>query len=88
MQHNFEAGQTINIPLVCENTKRFYGEFKVAKKKLLGNPAYIREVRGDKLIVSSSERTVERWFFHIQDFMVSEPVNIPVQTFDPQNLTV
>jgi hypothetical protein len=88
MEHNFEPGQTINIPLLCEHTRTFYGPFKVAKKKLLGNPAYLREVRGDKLIVSASEGHIERWFFHIKDFTQSDPINIPIQTFDPENLMV
>lgn len=88
-----EVGKQIYIPHKCPETVRTYGEITNSeKRKLLGSMAYVRGIVGSKVLVTVKETSISRWFFHIDDLAnnndETSQINIPTQTFDPENLTV
>ena len=83
----FKPGDRIKIPLYCPKTEEIHGlSRKPDKKALLGNTVIIDRIEPDKIVVGGG------WFFHPDDFLIgddSPPTpTIPIQMFDPENLTL
>lgn len=85
-----QTGDIVYIPEICPNTEAAYGKItKPEKKALLGKHGYVSEVRGRKVYIKEKSISISTWFFHIDDLTTnSDPVNIPQQTFDPENLMI
>lgn len=85
-----QPGDIVYIPISCPNTEAAYGKItKPEKRALLGTHGYVSDVRDKKVLITAKSTSISRWFFHIDDLTTTgEPVNIPQQTFDPENLMV
>lgn len=82
-----EPGMEIEIPFNCPKTKIEYGLQKDDKRHLLGTKAIIDRITYDKIVIQGG------WYFHPDDFLTlsdskEPPVEVPTQTFDPENLSL
>lgn len=82
-----EPGMEIEIPFNCPKTKIEYGLKKPQKRYLLGKKARIDRIEPHKIVILGG------WYFHPDDFLTlsdsKEPhVEVPIQTFDPENLSL
>lgn len=90
MSDFFKIDQEITIPIICPETERRYGSISRNPKKkiLLGTKQRVMRIEGKKIVVGSG------WYFYEDDLLginvvSSEPFTPPpIQTFDPENLTV
>jgi hypothetical protein len=85
----FKRNMLVNIPEKCPMTEIAYGTIKShGKKELLGKQnVRIMEVKDPetKIIMEGG------WFFHPLDLIIPGndlPEKIPLQTFDPENLSL
>jgi len=83
----FKSGDRIKIPLYCPKTEEVHGlSRKPDKKSLLGQTVIIDRIESDKIVVGGG------WFFHPDDFLTSNDSppapTIPIQIFDPENLSL
>ena len=83
MEDQLKVGQEIFIPELCPNTELRFGKIKGDKLYLLGCRNVIRRIEGDRIT------TNDGWYFHKNDLIQIKPFEkTPIQSFDPEKLTV